>query len=101
MELLDELLSKDNLNKAYKQVYRNKGASGVDGVTVDELFLHIIQHKDEIIEQIENKKYKPLPVRRVYIPKENGKMRKLGIPAVIDRVIQQALVQVLTPLFEP
>lgn len=100
MELLDELLSKDNLNKAYKQVYKNKGASGIDGVTVDELFLYIIQHKEEIIEQIENKKYKPLPVRRVYIPKENGKLRKLGIPAVMDRVIQQALVQVLTPLFD-
>lgn len=100
MELLDELLSRDNLNRAYKQVYRNKGASGVDGVTVDELFLYITKHKDEIIDQIENRRYKPLPVRRVYIPKENGKMRKLGIPAVMDRVIQQALVQVLTPLFE-
>ncbi len=101
MELLDELLSKDNLNRAYKQVYKNKGASGIDGVTVDELFFYIIEHKDEIIEQIENKKYRPLPVRRVYIPKENGKLRKLGIPAVMDRVIQQALVQVLTPLFDP
>ncbi len=101
MNLLDELLSRDNLNKAYKQVYKNHGASGVDGVTVEELFLYVTQHKNEIIEQIETRKYKPLPVRRVYIPKENGKMRKLGIPSVLDRLIQQALVQVLTPLFEP
>ncbi len=101
MNLLDELLSRDNLNKAYKQVYKNHGASGIDGVTVKELFLYITQHKEEIIEQIETRKYKPLPVRRVYIPKENGKMRKLGIPSVLDRLIQQALVQVLTPLFEP
>ncbi len=101
MNLMDELLSRDNLNRAYKQVYKNHGASGVDGVTVEELFLYIIQHKEEIIEQIENRKYKPLPVRRVYIPKENGKKRKLGIPSVLDRLIQQALVQVLTPLFEP
>lgn len=100
MELLDEVLSKDNLNSAYKQVFKNKGASGVDGVTVEELFLYIVKHKDEIIDQIRNRKYKPQPVRRVLIPKENGKMRKLGIPSVIDRVVQQAIVQVLTPIFD-
>ena len=100
MELLEKVLSKDNLNKAYKQVYKNKGASGVDGVTVEELFLYIKEHKEEILWQIRNRKYKPQPVRRVLIPKENGKMRKLGIPSVIDRVIQQAIVQVLTPIYE-
>jgi group II intron reverse transcriptase/maturase len=100
MELLEKVLSKENLNKAYKQVYKNKGASGVDGVTVDELFSYIREHKEEILWQIRNRKYKPQPVRRVYIPKENGKMRKLGIPSVIDRVIQQAIVQVLTPIYE-
>ena len=100
MELLEKVLSKDNLNKAYKQVYKNKGASGVDGITVEELFAYIKEHKDEILWQIRNRKYKPQPVRRVYIPKENGKMRKLGIPSVIDRVIQQAIVQVLTPIYE-
>ena len=100
MELLDEVLSKDNLNLAYKQVFKNKGASGVDGVTVEELFLYIVKHKDEIIGQIRNRKYKPQPVRRVLIPKETGKMRKLGIPSVIDRVVQQAIVQVLTPIFD-
>ena len=100
MELLEKILSKQNLNLAYKQVYKNKGASGVDGVTVDELFSYIKEHKEEILWKIRNRKYKPLPVRRVYIPKENGKLRKLGIPSVIDRVLQQAIVQVLTPIYE-
>lgn len=100
MELLEKVLSKDNLNMAYKQVYKNKGASGVDGVTVEELFSYIKEHQKEILWQIRNRKYKPQPVKRVYIPKENGKMRKLGIPSVIDRVIQQAIVQVLTPIYE-
>lgn len=100
MELLEKVLSKENLNNAYKQVYKNNGASGVDGVTTKELFAYIKEHKEEILWQIRNRKYKPQPVRRVYIPKENGKMRKLGIPSVIDRVIQQAIVQVLTPMYE-
>ena len=100
MELLEKVLSKENLNNAYKQVYKSKGASGVDGVTTEELFAYIKEHKEEILWQIRNRKYKPQPVRRVYIPKENGKMRKLGIPSVIDRVIQQAIVQVLTPIYE-
>ncbi len=100
MELLEKVLSKENLNIAYKQVYKNKGASGVDGVTIDELFSYIREHKEEILWQIRNRKYKPQPVRRVYIPKENGKLRKLGIPSVIDRVIQQAIVKVLTPIYE-
>lgn len=100
MELLEKILSKQNLNLAYKQVYKNKGASGVDGVTVDELFSYIKEHKEEILWKIRNRKYKPLPVRRVYIPKENEKLRKLGIPSVIDRVLQQAIVQALTPIYE-
>ena len=100
MELLEKILSKQNLNLAYKQVYKNKGANGVDGITVDELFSYIKENKEEILWKIRNRKYKPLPVRRVYIPKENGKLRKLGIPSVIDRVLQQAIVQVLTPIYE-
>ena len=100
MELLEKVLSKDNMNLAYKQVYKNKGASGVDGVTVEELYAYIKEHREEILWQIRNRKYKPQPVKRVLIPKENGKMRKLGIPCVIDRVIQQAIVQVLTPIYE-
>lgn len=100
MELLEKILSKDNLNKAYKQVYKNKGASGIDGVTTEELFSYIKEHKEEILYSIRNRKYKPQPVRKVYIPKENGKLRKLGIPSAIDRVIQQAIVQILTPIYE-
>ena len=100
MELLEKVLDDKNLYKAYKQVYKNKGASGIDGVTVDELGQYMYQHKEEIKEQIRNRKYQPSPVRRVYIPKENGDKRGLGIPTVVDRLIQQAIVQVLTPIYE-
>lgn len=100
MELLEEILDDKNLFNAYKQVYKNKGTSGVDGITVDELGYYMFKHKAEIKEQIRNLKYKPSPVRRVEISKENGKMRKLGIPTVVDRLIQQAMVQVLSPIFE-
>jgi len=100
MELLEKVLNDKNLFKAYKQVYKNKGASGIDGITVDELGHYMYLHKEEIKEQIRNRKYKPSPVKRVYIPKENGDKRGLGIPTVVDRVIQQAIVQVLTPIYE-
>ncbi len=100
MELLEKVLNDNNLFKAYKQVYKNKGASGVDGVTVDELGHYMYLHKEEIKEQIRNRKYKPSPVRRVYIPKDNGDKRGLGIPTVVDRLMQQAIVQVLTPIYE-
>ena len=100
MELLDKILSRENLNKAYLQVFRNKGAAGIDGVTVEELKDYLKEHKDEILWKIRNRKYKPQPVRRVQIPKENGKKRNLGIPTVVDRVIQQAIVQVLSPIYE-
>ena len=100
MELLEKVLNDNNLFEAYKQVYKNKGASGVDGVTVEELGYYMYSHKEEIKEQIRNRKYKPSPVRRVYIPKENGDKRGLGIPTVVDRLIQQAIVQVLSPIYE-
>ena len=100
MELLEKVLDDKNLYKAYQQVYKNKGASGVDGMTVDEVGYYLYQHKEEIKEQIRNRKYKPSPVKRVYIPKENGDKRGLGIPTVVDRVIQQAIVQVLSPIYE-
>ena len=100
MELLEKVLNDNNLYEAYKQVYKNKGASGVDGVTVDELGIYMYKHKTEIKEQIRTRKYKPSPVRRVYIPKENGDKRGLGIPTVVDRLIQQAIVQVLSPIYE-
>lgn len=100
VELLEEILSNQNMNDAYKRVYRNKGASGVDGVTVEELKAHLKEHKDELRAQIRKRKYQPAPALRVEIPKESGKMRKLGIPTVVDRVIQQAINQKLSPIFE-
>ena len=100
MELLDKILDDKNLFNAYKQVYKNKGANGIDNISVEELGYYMYKHKEEIKEQIKNLKYKPSPVRRVEIPKDNGKMRKLGIPTVVDRLIQQAMVQVLSPIFE-
>lgn len=100
MEILDKILSNHNLNEAYLQVYRNKGTNGVDGITVEELKDYLKEHKGEIITSIRTRKYEPQPVLRVEIPKENGKMRKLGIPTVVDRVIQQAISQVLTPIYE-
>lgn len=100
MKLLEKVLDDRNLYRAYEQVYKNKGASGVDGMTVDEVGYYLYQHKEEIKEKIRNRKYKPSPVKRVYIPKDNGDKRGLGIPTVIDRIIQQAIVQVLSPIYE-
>ncbi|MEK4299691.1 reverse transcriptase domain-containing protein [Oceanobacillus sp. FSL W8-0428] len=100
MELLEKILSNQNMNEAYLRMYRNKGAGGVDGVTVKELKAYLREHKEELRTQIRKRKYKPMPALRVEIPKENGKMRKLVIPTVVDRVIQQAISQVLSPIFE-
>lgn len=100
-DLLEKVLSRDNLNRAYKRVKANKGASGVDGMTVNEAGSWLKEHKGELLEKIRNGQYKPSPVRRVEIPKDNGGVRKLGIPTVIDRIIQQAIAQVLTPIYEP
>jgi len=100
MELLEEILSRKNLNEAYKRVYANKGSSGVDSVSVEELHEHLRVHSAEILESIRSRKYKPQPVLRVEIPKDNGKTRQLGIPTVVDRVIQQAIAQVLSPIYE-
>ena len=99
--LLELIIRKDNLNKAYLQVKRNKGKGGIDGMQVDELLPYLREHQTELIQQLRDGKYKPNPVRRVEIPKEEkGKVRKLGIPTVIDRVVQQAVAQELTPLYE-
>lgn len=100
MELLEEILNQNNLNKAYKKVVANKGVAGIDGITVEEEFDYLKENKDRIINQIRKRKYKPQPVKRVQIPKENGKMRNLGIPTVTDRIIQQAIFQVISPIFE-
>ena len=95
MRLIDEILSDSNIDRAILQVKRNKGASGVDKMTVDELDEYFYKHRREIRCSILNRKYKPQSVKRVYIPKPNGKKRPLGIPTVVDRVIQQAVAQVL------
>lgn len=100
MELLEQILSNQNMNDAYLRVYKNKGASGVDGITVDELKQYLKEHKDELRQCIRTRKYQPQAALRVEIPKENGKMRKLGIPTVVDRVVQQAIHQILSPIFE-
>lgn len=99
--LLNEMLTNENLNKAFLQVVRNKGAEGVDGMKYTELKDYLKEHGEEIKEQIRTRKYKPKPVRRVEIPKDNGGVRNLGVPTVLDRFIQQAIVQVLTPIYEP
>ena len=100
-EMLEKILSDDNIKTAYKRVYANKGAGGVDGITINELEEYMKEHWKSIKEQIRERKYKPQPVLRVEIPKPNGGVRKLGIPTVIDRVIEQAMTQVLTSIFDP
>jgi len=100
-DLLELILAPTNLNTAYKQVKSNKGSGGVDGMGVDEIVDYLIHHKETLLTSIANGKYKPNPVRRVEIPKEGGKKRQLGIPTVVDRVIQQAIAQILSPIYEP
>lgn len=99
--LLNELLSDENLKIAKQRVKKNKGASGIDGMEVKELDEYLSKHLDEIKEQIRNKKYSPKPVKRVEIPKPDGGVRNLGVPTVADRFVQQAIAQVLTPIYEP
>ena len=96
VELIEWILSERNLKAAIRSVKGNKGAAGVDKMTVEELDEYFQKHGEDIKAQIRGKKYKPQPVRRVYIPKANGKQRPLGIPTVVDRVIQQATAQVLS-----
>ena len=98
--LMEQILSKENLNAAYLQVVRNKGAAGVDGMTVEELGAYLSENGESIREQLRTRKYKPQPVRRVEIPKPDGGARNLGVPTVVDRFVQQAVAQVLTPIFE-
>lgn len=97
--LMEQILSSDNLNRAYLQVVRNKGAEGVDGMKYTELKEHLVKNGEIIKEQLRTRKYKPQPVRRVEIPKPDGGVRNLGVPTVTDRFIQQAIAQVLTPIY--
>lgn len=99
-KLLEKILSNDNMNLAFKSVKANKGTYGVDEVTLDDLSDYIKVNWKDIKAKIEERKYYPLPVRRVQIPKPNGSKRNLGIPTVMDRVIQEAMVQVLAPICE-
>lgn len=99
--LMEQILHKDNLNKAYKKVKSNKGAGGIDGMSVEELLGYLRNNQEQLIQKLKDGKYKPNPVRRVEIPKETkGEFRKLGLPTVVNRVFQQAITQVLSPIYE-
>lgn len=100
-DIMEEILSQKNLNKAYKRVKKNKGAPGVDGMTVEALSPWLKTHKEALLESLNAGCYQPNVVRAVEIPKSTGGTRMLGIPTVLDRVIQQAISQVLQPIFEP
>ena len=100
MDLMEVILSKDNLNRAYEKVKANKGASGVDKQTVEELGRYLKENGEQIICDLKNRKYFPKPVRRVFIPKSNGQKRALGIPTALDRMIQQAIAQPISDIYE-
>ena len=99
-DLFERILERNNLNRAYKQVKRNGGAPGIDGMTIDKLLEYLHEHKESFLESLRNGTYRPLPVKRVEIPKPDGGVRLLGVPAMIDRMIQQAISQVIMPIFE-
>lgn len=100
-DLLTPIVSPGNMNRAYKQVVSNAGSGGIDGMETKDLLPYLLRHKDELIQSLMDGKYRPNPVRRVEIPKDNGKKRPLGIPTVVDRLVQQSIAQVLQPLYEP
>ena len=100
-ELMEQVVESQNLRTAYRRVRANAGAPGIDGMTVEELREHLNKHWAGIKVQLLNGTYQPQPVRRVEIPKPDGGKRKLGVPTVLDRFVQQALLQVLVPIFEP
>lgn len=99
-DLLDRILAKENLNQAYNRVVKNKGAAGIDNMSYTQLLSHLKENGEAISEAIRKRKYTPQPVLRIEIPKPDGGVRKLGIPTVTDRTIQQAIAQVLTPIYE-
>ena len=100
-DLLEAILDRDNLNRAYQRVKRNHGAAGIDGMTVEEALPWLKEHREELLQSIRDGSYLPSPVRRKEIPKPDGGVRKLGIPTVVDRVIQQAIAQKLQSIWEP
>lgn len=99
--LMEEVTSRENLNQAYRRVKANKGAPGIDGMTIDEMLDWFAEHKEEFTASLLDGSYQPQPVRRVEIPKPGGGMRQLGIPTVVDRLVQQAILQVLEPILDP
>src|SRR5438552_7823894 len=99
--LMEEVCQLDNLDQAYRRVKANQGAPGVDGMTIDELPSWFAAHQQEFLAALQDGSYEPQPVRGVQIPKPGGGVRQLGIPTVIDRLVQQALLQVLEPLLDP
>ena len=99
-KLLEKVLDRENLNLAYKRVKKNGGSHGVDGMKVEELLPYLKQHGENLKQTLLEGKYRPQPVRRVEIPKPEGGIRLLGIPTAVDRMIQQAIAQVLSPIFE-
>ena len=99
--LLDRIVHRDNMNEAVKRVIKNKGSHGIDGMQVDELRPYLMEHGKDLVEMIIKGSYKPNPVKRVMIPKPDGSKRALGIPTVVDRVVQQAIHQELSKVFEP
>ena len=99
--LMEQVVRRQNIDYAVQAVKRNKGAAGIDNMTVNEIEAHIDKYFVPLREKLLNGTYKPQPVKRVEIPKPNGKVRKLGIPVVRDRVIQQAIRQVIEPLIDP
>ena len=101
MELMEEVVTAANLNRAYKRVVSNKGAPGIDGMKTTELKPWLVENKEELITQLLDGTYEPKPVKRVDIPKPQGGTRQLGIPTSLDRMVQQALLQVLTPILDP
>ena len=100
-KLLDRILSRENMLDAYNQVKANKGSAGIDGITMEQIDEYLRQNWQTIKELIKQRKYKPQPVLRVEIPKPNGGIRQLGIPTVMDRMIQQVIVQVISPICDP
>ena len=99
--LLDKILNQENINLALKQVKANKGSGGIDNITIEEIDDYMLANWESIKKQIQERTYKSQPVRRVEIPKPNGGVRKLGIPNIIDRIIEQAITQILSPICEP
>ena len=97
---LETILERGNLNRAFKAVVANKGSAGVDGMEVGDLLAYLKVQGADLVKSIKEGRYKPSPVRRVFIPKENGEKRPLGIPTVVDRFVQQATAQVLMQEYE-